>query len=267
MPSRGRESRFADLASHRSGLPGVPRELLLRAFTTDRGDPYARWDAAKVEGRDSRRAPARRAAGERFLSRTGAPGCSGTCWRCGRPATTSWCASGSVGPLGMRSTGLALEPLHPGPHTGSKPTGPWHLAALAGAGGLRSTAPGPPRLPPASCGRQVPGPLGEAVREMRRTHPAGPRSRRTRLDDLPAVSAPPARAADARGRNGPASAPSRECCPMRTSRWWCSPRLSSAASAAPGGACCARWRPPADPGCRWPTRPPRRRARRGGPGP
>ena len=65
LPSRGREITLADLSSHRSGLPALPRGLLLPALTTRRRNPYAAWDAARLEGAIQRtrprRAPERRA--------------------------------------------------------------------------------------------------------------------------------------------------------------------------------------------------------------
>ena len=61
MPSRGREITLTDLASHRSGLPAVPRSLLLKALMTRGRDPYADWDAARLEAAIPAHAPATRA--------------------------------------------------------------------------------------------------------------------------------------------------------------------------------------------------------------
>ena len=44
-----------------------------------------------------------------------------------------------ITPLGLGSTSFEDTPLHQGHHRG-KPVAPWHLAAMAGAGGLRAPA-------------------------------------------------------------------------------------------------------------------------------
>ena len=65
MPSRGREITLEDLSTHRSGLPRLPKGLLLSALTRDRGDPYARLDPARLEAAIPVTRP-RKAPGERF---------------------------------------------------------------------------------------------------------------------------------------------------------------------------------------------------------
>ena len=142
MPSRGRDITLADLASHRSGLPALPRGLLIPALTTRRRDPYARWDARRLEAAIPRTHP-RRNPGERFRYSNYGVGLLGHAlsWRAG----TSYdelvqrriCA-----PLGLADTGVSADygRLAGGHTRRGRPAPRWHLAALAGAGGLRSTA-------------------------------------------------------------------------------------------------------------------------------
>ena len=142
MPLRGREITLADLASHRSGLPGVPRALLLRALTTWGRDPYADWDAARLEAAIPRTRP-RRAPEKRFGYSNYAVGLLGHLLA--RRAGTSYdelvqqriCTL-----LGLRDTGTEVDGgrLATGHRRSGRDTSHWHLAALAGAGGLRSTA-------------------------------------------------------------------------------------------------------------------------------
>jgi serine-type D-Ala-D-Ala carboxypeptidase/endopeptidase len=169
MPSRSRDITLADLSSHRSGLPSVPRELLLRAFTTDRGDPYARWDAAKLEAEIPRTKP-RRDAGRKFAYSNWGVGVLGhvLALRAGT-GYDELVRARICAPLGLADTGLAAGGgrLATGHNRRGRPARHWQLAGLAGAGGLRSTAADllaflrlhaePPLTP-----------LGEAARETHR---------------------------------------------------------------------------------------------------
>ena len=74
---------------------------------------------------------------------------------------------------GGATTSFADVPLHQGHHRG-KPVGPWHLAAMAGAGGLR--APASDLLRFLEAVRDGGGPLDEAIAETQR-----PRTDRGRL--------------------------------------------------------------------------------------
>jgi serine-type D-Ala-D-Ala carboxypeptidase/endopeptidase len=142
MPSRGREITLADLASHRSGLPGLPRGLLLPALTARRRNPYADWDAARLEAAIPRTRP-RREPEKRFGYSNYGVGLLGHLLA--RRAGTSYdelvrrriCI-----PLGLHDTGTSVDRgrLAAGHGRGGRPTPHWELAALAGAGGLRSTA-------------------------------------------------------------------------------------------------------------------------------
>jgi Beta-lactamase len=64
MPRHGREITLEDLATHRSGLPRLPRGLLVPALTRERRDPYAKLDAARLQAAIAssrpRREPGRR---------------------------------------------------------------------------------------------------------------------------------------------------------------------------------------------------------------
>jgi CubicO group peptidase (beta-lactamase class C family) len=142
MPTRGRSTTLADLASHRSGLPHVPAPLLLRGLTTERRDPYARWDAARVEAQLARTRP-RSAPGQRFQYSNWGVGLLGHALALragmsfGELVQTRICR-----PLGMSATGIEVDGgrLATGHTRRGRPTPHWDLAALAGAGGLRSSA-------------------------------------------------------------------------------------------------------------------------------
>ena len=142
VPSRGREITLADLSSHRSGLPALPRGLLVPALTSARRDPYAAWDAARLEAAVPRTRP-RRAPGERFRYSNYGVGLLGHVLSLragvgyGELVRSRICA-----PLGLADTGLEVDAgrLAAGHNRRGRPTPHWHLAALAGAGGLRSTA-------------------------------------------------------------------------------------------------------------------------------
>jgi serine-type D-Ala-D-Ala carboxypeptidase/endopeptidase len=146
VPVRGREITLEELASHRSGLPRLPKGLLWPALTRDRRDPYARFDegrlAAAVAATLPRREPARRVAYSNY-----GMGLLGHVLA--RRAGTSYerlVRARICGPLGLVDTWVETPDserrrLATGHTWRGRPTPPWHLCALAGAGGLRSTAP------------------------------------------------------------------------------------------------------------------------------
>ncbi len=144
-PMRGRPITLADLATHHSGLPRLPAGLARETFTARRHDPYAHLDEATLAQAVRRTAP-KRAPGERFgYSNLGA-GLLG--WALARAAQTTYpalVAQRITGPMRLADT--AIELAAPAGARVATPHGwwgreaaPWHLAALAGAGGLRSSA-------------------------------------------------------------------------------------------------------------------------------
>ena len=142
LPSRGREITLADLASHRSGLPGLPRSLLLPALTTRRRNPYADWDAEQLEAAIPRTRPRREPERRVRYSNYGV-GLLGHLLA--RRAGTSYddlVQQRICRPLGMRDTGTGVDGgrLASGHNRRGRETPHWDFAALAGAGGLRSTA-------------------------------------------------------------------------------------------------------------------------------
>jgi serine-type D-Ala-D-Ala carboxypeptidase/endopeptidase len=145
LPVRGREITLEDLATHRSGLPRLPKGLLWPALTRNRRDPYAELDetrlAAAVRATRPRRRPGRKIAYSNY-------GMGLLGYALARREGTSYeqlVQARVCEPLGLRDTWLETPPSErrriAGGHTwGGRSTPPWHLAALAGAGGLRSTA-------------------------------------------------------------------------------------------------------------------------------
>jgi serine-type D-Ala-D-Ala carboxypeptidase/endopeptidase len=142
MPSRGREITLADLSSHRSGLPALPKGLLVPALTTRRRDPYADWDAARLEAAIPRTRP-RREPEKRFRYSNYGVGLLG--YVLARRAGTSYdelVRQRIADPLGLQDTGTMVDAGRlAAPHGFSgRGASHWHFDALAGAGALRSTA-------------------------------------------------------------------------------------------------------------------------------
>jgi serine-type D-Ala-D-Ala carboxypeptidase/endopeptidase len=170
MPSRGRSITLSDLASHRSGLPAVPARLLLSVLTTERRNPYARWDAARVEEQLQRTAH-RRAPEARFSYSNWGVGLLGHALavRAGMSydelVRTRICR-----PLGMTRTGTTVDDgrLATGHTRRGRPTPHWDLAALAGAGGLRSSASDLLVFLRLHAGDSLSAPLVAAARETQR---------------------------------------------------------------------------------------------------
>lgn len=135
-PVKGRPITLQDLAEHRSGLPRLPRKL----ERWDRKDPYAQFTADRMPEVIAATAPKRAPGGKVAYSNYGygllgfvlAQAAGTTYGELVRTRITE--------PLGMPRTGLATPGLVQGHTFFGKPTPPWNLAALAGAGGLRSTA-------------------------------------------------------------------------------------------------------------------------------
>jgi len=135
------EVSLEQLACHRSGLPRLPPGMVRRSFSRSfRNDPYAGLDGESLVA---------------SLGRTkvrGTPGDVGVRYSnygMGLLGFLLGRASGMgyertltdlvLRPLGLSETTFGDTPLRQG-HKRRRPVGPWHLAALAGAGALRSSA-------------------------------------------------------------------------------------------------------------------------------
>lgn len=127
------------LASHRSGLPRLPPGLSAMPWSAPT-DPYAAFDEDRV------------IASLAVTKVHGTPGLTRVRYSnygagllgllLGRAAGQDYraCLTERVlVPMGLTSTSFADSPLRQGHYRG-RPVGPWHLAALAGAGGLRASA-------------------------------------------------------------------------------------------------------------------------------
>ncbi|SEG92078.1 CubicO group peptidase, beta-lactamase class C family [Nonomuraea solani] len=144
VPSRdGAEIKLRHLAGHTSGLPRLPKGMLLEALLRpSKPDPYAHCTAGfLLDGLSRTRLGA--TPGRRFRYSNLGAGLLGLALahRSGTDyetlVTREICA-----PLGMADTGIADRQgrLVQGHDRRKRPVAPWHLADLAGAGGLRSTA-------------------------------------------------------------------------------------------------------------------------------
>ncbi|WP_371501675.1 beta-lactamase family protein [Kitasatospora sp. NBC_00374] len=143
VPSRdGEEITLRHLATHTSGLPRLPKGMLLRALVRpSTPDPYAGCTAdLLLRGLAATRLGA--APGRRFRYSNLGAGLLGLALahRAGtdypRLVDREICA-----PTGLSGTGVTRPALTAQGHTARRrPTPAWNLADLAGAGGLRSTA-------------------------------------------------------------------------------------------------------------------------------
>lgn len=144
-PTRGGEViRLGHLASHTSGLPRLPKGLLPRGLF--RSDPYAGCTGELLlDG--LRRTRLRSVPGSRFRYSNLGAGLLG--FVLARHLGTDYdtlIQSEICRHLGMTDTRVVLGPsgvarLAGGHSRSGRPRPPWHLAALAGAGGLHSTVP------------------------------------------------------------------------------------------------------------------------------
>ncbi len=132
---------LADLATHTSGLPRLPRGLLRSALLHPR-DPYARYPPARLV-RDAGRALRAGSPGSHYAYSNFGFGLLG--YLLGQAAGTPYetlVTRRICVPLGLSDTTFAA----PGPpraargHRRARPVPDWRLGALAGAGGLYSTA-------------------------------------------------------------------------------------------------------------------------------
>jgi CubicO group peptidase (beta-lactamase class C family) len=160
------------LASHRSGLPRLPPGLWRRGWSQRAAkDPYADQDAqtlyaglAKVRVRGTPGATRIR------YSNLGAGLLGHALGRATGSGYRAALLTHVVAPLGLGATSFQDAPLHQG-RTRRGPVGPWHLAELAGAGELRSTA--ADLLTFLEAVRDRSGPLASAIAETLRPRAAG----------------------------------------------------------------------------------------------
>jgi CubicO group peptidase (beta-lactamase class C family) len=144
LPVRGRPVTLVDLATHTSGLPRLPKGMLRRALR-ERGNPYASFTAEDLERAVSearlRRAPGKRKRYSNFgfgvLGHVLALH-AGTDYE--RLVRTRVCE-----PVGLADTVVTVPPASEprfarGHDRRGREVPHWDLAALAGAGALRSTA-------------------------------------------------------------------------------------------------------------------------------
>jgi CubicO group peptidase (beta-lactamase class C family) len=163
------------LACHRSGLPGLPPGIMSKSMSKKAlADPYVEIDEdrllhalaqTKVRGTPGQ-APVR-------YSNFGVGLLGMLLGRVAGHGYEKSLMARVIEPLGLAATSFDDEPLHQGHHRG-KPVGPWHLAAMAGAGGLR--APASDLLRFLETVRDGVGPLDGAIAETQR-----PRTDRGRL--------------------------------------------------------------------------------------
>ncbi len=136
-PVKGRPITLKDLAEHRSGLPRLPKTKTGR---WNRKDPYAEFTAERMPEVIAATLPKREPGGKVVYSNYGY-GLLG--YTLANAASTTYgdlVRTRITEPLGMTQTGLDTPGLVGGHDFFGRPTPPWNLAALAGAGGLRSTA-------------------------------------------------------------------------------------------------------------------------------
>lgn len=141
LPGRdGHAITLANLATQHSGLPRLPGNM----HPADVDDPYADYDGAQLKAFLAGYTLAYTPGTHYAYSNLGV-GLLG--YALARHAGTAYGAllrRRVLQPLGMRHTGVRLDAadrarLARGHSDTGKPTGNWHFAALAGAGGLRSS--------------------------------------------------------------------------------------------------------------------------------
>lgn len=169
LPDRARQPTLADLASHTSGLPRIPRAWLWRLRGAD--DPYGHLteeDVWEVLGPSTVR-PRRRRRPHYSNYGMGLLG-----HLLGRAAGRSYedlVTERLLVPLGLEATGFGLLGVVPG-YRGRRLAPPWTFGALQAAGALRSTAADMISFASA-CLDPPDGTLGEAMRMAQRRRSGG----------------------------------------------------------------------------------------------
>jgi len=145
-----------ELATHRSGLPRLPRVVQLRALAQHR-DPYHKIDEQRLL-----RAVPRPSASVPTYSNVGFAVLGLALARAAGCDYRKLVAERVLQPLGMTSSGFDIDLEAVGHDRFGIPVAPWHLTAFAPAGGLRSTL--RDLLALADAALQAPdGPLGKAL--------------------------------------------------------------------------------------------------------
>jgi serine-type D-Ala-D-Ala carboxypeptidase/endopeptidase len=141
-PIPGRAITLADLAAHTAGLPRLPRGLLVSGFR-HRRDPYARFGSRELD--DALRSVRLRSPGRVRYSNFGA-GLLGHFLGVRQGSSYAELVAQEIcAPLGLDDTFLFVPEdkrgrFAEGHDRRGRPVPHWHFDALAGAGGLRSTA-------------------------------------------------------------------------------------------------------------------------------
>lgn len=140
-PKSGAEITLLDLSDQHSGLPRLPDNLK----PADMKNPYADYDAKKLYAFMSQHGVALPPNAPFLYSNLGVGLLGQALANRAGMSYADLLRQEVTGPLGMHDTGIALTPEmrtrliagHDGQH---RPAQPWDLDALAGAGGIRSTA-------------------------------------------------------------------------------------------------------------------------------
>jgi CubicO group peptidase (beta-lactamase class C family) len=180
LPVRGMPITLADLATHTSGLPRLPKGLLWQAIR-ESSNPYAGITLDQLNAAIARTRP-RRPPGKKIRYSNYGAGLLGYVLSLRASSTyEELVAERITRPLGMSDTSIAVPEekrgrFAQGHSRRGKPVSNWDLPTLAGAGALRSTVADVLRFLAAQLG-DAPEPLAEAIRT---THE--PRARRGALE-------------------------------------------------------------------------------------
>ena len=142
LPVRGRPITLADLATHTSGLPRLPKGML-RLALKEQDNPYANFSVEDLEAAVSRARLAR--PGRRIKYSNFGFGLLGHILALRAGLTYEELVTERVcAPLGMTDTAISVpgeraERFAEGHNRRGRPVSNWDLPSLAGAGALRST--------------------------------------------------------------------------------------------------------------------------------
>lgn len=179
----GASQRFADprvgritlvqLATHTSGLPRLPSNLAQGSLADD---PYAKYDRALLSEALAALKLESDGPHPRAYSNLGAGLLGDLLARIYGQTWEDLVREKIARPLGMADTSVALSAEQQArfapPFEGEQERKPWHLAALAGAGALRSTAADMIRFARVLAGRGEGTPLKEAIALLTKAHTA-----------------------------------------------------------------------------------------------